>query len=228
MSEIHSLLPRPPWEAVAPDPEILEAPLQGGNHAGNASLPDEDPSEPSWRRPGGLGISEPRSWKTWQLVSASFAALLIGMAVTNGGNGAEAPPRSSAAPSAAERSSPSTRRTPPSTPAGSTDSTTKAADPGNAGPASLLIDIPAHKGPAQSDHFTAGSGGWQLGYAYNCSGATAQSFEVKVHNADGSDSSDAAIREQGPAGKNVARYTSAGERYVEVNSDCLWRIKVVG
>jgi hypothetical protein len=68
---------------------------------------------------------------------------------------------------------------------------------------------------------------WTLGWAYDCTaqGGTG-SFKVTILNADGSPSKDGGVDQSGAKGSSVAAYTTPGERFLSVQTNCLWAIRV--
>lgn len=200
-------------------------------------------TEPWWRRPGGLGIKDPRSWKTWQLASAAFLALLLGMAIGYGEKGSGSPQEetpqqiatsettASTAPSAAD----ATDTDGPPDAAPTTTTTTVAAGPDSAqtgtpaaGPARVILELPATPGPKTTDKFRVAGAEWKIGWAYDCTRGGQGAFEVKAVNGDGSPGSEAPILQQGPRGKGVTTYATSGERSLVVTTSCVWALKVTG
>jgi hypothetical protein len=99
--------------------------------------------------------------------------------------------------------------------------------PTTTGGRSILLDIRRDTGPKSTPHFVTSQSHWTLGWAYDCTaqGGTG-SFKVTILNADGSPSSDGGVDQQGSKGSSVAAYTSTGERYLSVQTTCVWAIRV--
>jgi hypothetical protein len=90
----------------------------------------------------------------------------------------------------------------------------------------VLLNIPRHTGPLITDHFTVTGNRWILGWAYDCTaqGGTG-SFNITVFDAAGP-SKDGGIDQQGGKGSSVVAYTSTGERYLSVTTNCVWAVRV--
>jgi hypothetical protein len=114
------------------------------------------------------------------------------------------------------------------TPAPQAPPTTAAAPPTTAAaPRTVLLDIKRDSGSKTTQHFVAPSPRWTLGWAYDCPGqGGAGSFKVTILDANGTPSPDGGVDQQGAKGSSVAAYTSAGERYLSVQTTCLWAIRV--
>lgn len=202
---------------------------------------DPSSAEPWWRRPGGLGIKDPRSWKTWQLGCAAFLALLVGMAIGYGERSSAPAPTGDAEQIATSEASPTTvpsqaspaQTTVPSEgdPAATTTTAPPAAtaQPGAAaGPAKVILEVPATAGPKTTDKFRVAGAEWKVGWAYDCTRAGQGTFEVKALNGDGSPGSEPPIAQQGPRGKGVTTYATSGERSLAITTPCAWTLKVTG
>jgi hypothetical protein len=91
----------------------------------------------------------------------------------------------------------------------------------------VLLDIKRDSGSKPTQHFVAPGPRWTLGWAYDCTGVGgAGSFKVTILNANGTPSPDGGVDQQGTKGSSVAAYTSTGERYLSVQTTCLWAIRV--
>jgi hypothetical protein len=91
----------------------------------------------------------------------------------------------------------------------------------------VLLDIKRDSGSKTTQHFVAPSPRWTLGWAYDCTGqGAAGSFKVTILDANGTPSPDGGVDQQGAKGSSVAAYTSTGERYLSVQTTCLWAIRV--
>jgi hypothetical protein len=114
------------------------------------------------------------------------------------------------------------------TPAPQAPPTTAAAPPTTAAaPRTVLLDIKRDSGSKTTQHFVAPSPRWTLGWAYDCTGqGAAGSFKVTILDANGTPSPDGGVDQQGAKGSSVAAYTSTGERYLSVQTTCLWAIRV--
>lgn len=214
-----------------------------------APAPDES-ELPAWARPGGLGIAGARTWSTRRLVAISAGALLLGLAVGYGQRGSPAPDTvAGSAPVASPTEPPATTAVGPAAgadttiPAASTDTTapdggSTATAPGEAPAASggdpgaeveVLLEVKPTSGPADTAGFRVGPGGWQLGWAFDCSRAGGSGpLEIEVVNPDGSPAGEEAVSQEGAAGKSVNAYTTSGERVLSVTTNCLWALKVTG
>jgi hypothetical protein len=82
-------------------------------------------------------------------------------------------------------------------------------------------------GPLVTDHFTVTANRWVLGWAYDCTaqGGTG-AFNITVFDGTGGPSKDGGIDQQGAKGSSVVAYTSTGERYLSVTTNCVWAIRV--
>lgn len=136
----------------------------------------------------------------------------------------------STAPSAADATD--TDGPPDATP--TTTTTTVAAGPDSAqagaaaGPARVILELPATPGPKTTDKFRVAGAEWKIGWAYDCTRGGQGAFEVKAVNGDGSPGSEAPILQQGPRGKGVTTYATSGERSLVVTTSCVWALKVTG
>jgi hypothetical protein len=192
--------------------------------------------EPSWDQPGGLEIKEKRSWRTWHVLVAAFASLLVGMAIGHAGSsgssagGSAQPlfklPDSGGTPTTATLSAgdaPTTTTSvvaPASTPVAPTPVT---------GVAKVLV-TKTGTGPLPPTAFAVKGGTWNIGWAYDCtkSGSAdgAGTFHITV--APPSGSAAIAVDETGRSNKGVTPRTEAGALSVEVRTACRWVLKVTG
>ena len=72
---------------------------------------------------------------------------------------------------------------------------------------------------------------WTLDYTYDCSNAGGQgNFQVFAYNSDGSlDPNGPTVNELGAKGdSSTAAHNDAGSKYLTINSECSWTVKVVG
>ncbi|MBV9040364.1 MAG: hypothetical protein JOZ68_05145, partial [Acidimicrobiia bacterium] len=68
---------------------------------------------------------------------------------------------------------------------------------------------------------------WILGWAYDCTGQGGTgAFNITVFDGGGGPSKDGGIDQQGAKGSSVVAYTSTGERYLSVTTNCVWAIRV--
>ena len=211
-------------------------------------LSDGDPMP----APGELHIKEKRTWRTWQLLVATLAALLVGMAVN--GTTAGTTTQSTNAPAyKLPASSGSTTTTTPSSASGSKGSTTTTAaadgsttttasaggttttstpSPAAAGPARVLMGPTQLQGNWSSPAFTTTAAGWNIGWAFRCTPAPAAgpSFQVFVTPVGSSPTGTAAISETGPSGQSVTAQSTLGAQMlvVQAPASCTWAIKVTG
>lgn len=195
-------------------------------------------------QPGTLGIKQPRSWKTWQLVVAVAVALVIGMIIGNSGGGGATPKPAAKgytvpppAGSGSQTSSPTTSG-PASSPATSAPtataptSTPSTTAPAATGPVVVLLPQVQSRGAYTSTPFTVGASGWNIGWAYQCTPAPASgpAFQIFVVPAGGSPGTTPAVNETAASGQSVTTQTLTGslELDVQAPASCLWAIKVTG
>ncbi|MGQ0744959.1 MAG: hypothetical protein ACT4OS_11625 [Acidimicrobiales bacterium] len=101
--------------------------------------------------------------------------------------------------------------------------------PGSGAAPEILVEVKPVSGPVDSPSFRVAAGGWQLGWAFDCSQAGGTgAFEIEIANPDGTPSGEEPIRQEGSAGKSVNAYTTTGERILSVTTNCLWTAKVTG
>jgi hypothetical protein len=173
-------------------------------------------------------------WQTWQLAVVCLVALVIGMMV---GYASLSSSSSSSSPSTAggtaQRASTAPTTAPQATPTSAvpttavTATTTPGAAPAASAGHAILLDLKRETGPVTTQHFTVTGARWTLGWAYDCTASGGSgSFKVSIHNADGSPSTDGGVDQQGAKGSSVAAYTSSGERFLVVDTACLWAVKV--
>ena len=74
-----------------------------------------------------------------------------------------------------------------------------------------------------------GSGDWRLKWSYNCASFGAQgNFQVD-EDKRGADFSGASVNELGRRGHGTTHvYSDKGAHFLEVNSECSWKMRVVG
>jgi hypothetical protein len=174
-----------------------------------------------------------RGWRTWHVVVASLAALVIGLVIGrvthSSSNSTAGANNDNGAPSAADNSgaqpsagSPADRTQTSEGSPGATSAPTTL--PGGH---AVLLNIPRHTGPLITDHFTVTANRWVLGWAYDCTaqGGTG-AFNITVFDGDGGPSKDGAIDQQGAKGSSVVAYASTGERYLSVTTSCVWAVRV--
>jgi hypothetical protein len=175
-----------------------------------------------------------RRWRTWQLLAAAGIALLIGVYIgraTSSSSGrstavdASAPAQdagssSGAQPAAGDRQP----RVPASAPPSPATSAPAAAVNGH----DVLLNVPRQTGPLITQHFTVAGPRWTLGWAYDCTAAPGGTgaFDIKIFDGAGNPSNDGGIGQEGAKGSSVVAYTSTGERYLWVTTNCVWAIRV--
>jgi hypothetical protein len=196
--------------------------------------------------PGELGITERRSWHTWQLVVFGVACLLLGMLITWSGNSGATqgstgsstgsnyklpPPAGTSATTAPGAASATTQ--PPAT-SGATSppssAVTTTTTPGS--PQVLLGPTAETHGSWTSSAFTVGSGTWSIGWAFRCTPAPASgpSFQVFVVPSGGKPGTTPAVNETGASGQSITSQTSVGSQELQVTAptSCVWLVKVTG
>jgi hypothetical protein len=92
----------------------------------------------------------------------------------------------------------------------------------------VLLNV-SGSGTKSTQSFTAG-GDWTLNYSYDCSNFDDRgNFQVYIYNSDGSMSDEnTGVNELGAGGTDTEYYHSGGSYYLEVNSECTWKITVKG
>jgi hypothetical protein len=201
-------------------------------------LPERAESEPV-EAESSAPVKRPweREWKPWHLVAAIAAALLVGVVIgritssSSNNTNTTATGASASSPAAGRAADPAAQpvagtpeaRTPANASAAPVPTTAPVAVNGHA----VLLNIPRHTGPLITDHFTVTASRWVLGWAYDCTaqGGTG-SFNVTVFDGSGGPSKDGGIDQQGTKGSSVVAYTSTGERYLSVTTNCVWAIRV--
>jgi hypothetical protein len=175
--------------------------------------------------------SRTRRWQTWQLIAAVAIALVLGVVV---GRATTSSSIGSARAKSSRTGDSTNRGAQPA--AGTRDQLPPAS--GSAAPTStpaqdvnghaVLLNIPRQTGPVISQHFTATGSRWALGWAYDCTAAPGGTgtFNVKVMDGSGEASNDGGIDQQGAKGSSVVAYTSTGERYLWITTNCVWAIRV--
>jgi hypothetical protein len=94
-----------------------------------------------------------------------------------------------------------------------------------------VVVVPNKQGSGQSSlaAFTipSNSKGWNLGWAYNCSGfGSSGNFIVTINGIGNTQSSDAGVNQLGAIGNSVESYYDTGTFQLVVNSECNWDLKV--
>lgn len=114
----------------------------------------------------------------------------------------------------------------PATSAGSTPGTSATATAKPAAAAKVLATF-SGTGIENTPKFTV-SGTWKLEWRYNCSAfGTEGNFAVVTDG--GNDPSGAEVNELGNGGHGTTyAYDDSGRHYLAVDSECSWRVKVVG
>jgi len=94
--------------------------------------------------------------------------------------------------------------------------------------AQTLLDI-SGTGTKSTQKFTA-AGDWDMNWSYDCSNfGTQGNFQVMVYNSDGSMSfQNNLVNQLGKSGTDVEHYHAGGTYYLEVNSECKWKISIKG
>ena len=82
-------------------------------------------------------------------------------------------------------------------------------------------------GSKSTQIFTVGNS-WQMNWSYDCSNFGDQgNFQVFIYTSDGSMSFDnAPVNEEGMSGSDIEYYHTGGSYYIEVNSECNWKVTV--
>jgi predicted nucleic acid-binding Zn ribbon protein len=92
----------------------------------------------------------------------------------------------------------------------------------------VLLNL-SGSGSKSTQTFTTSSNEWTLQYAYNCSGAGGNgNFIAQVMSADGSMSGLIGPNEIGAKGTDIENYHQGGTYYLEINSECDWKVQVKG
>lgn len=91
-----------------------------------------------------------------------------------------------------------------------------------------LLDL-SGSGTKTTQKFTA-AGDWDLAWSYDCSNFGYQgNFIVSVYNGDGTMSfTNSGINQLGKSGSDVDHYHQGGTFYLQVNSECKWKINIKG
>jgi len=206
----------PPVREVAPAVDTPDAPP-----------PSPAPASTPAPRP-------PLRWQTRHLVTAAVVALLLGVII--GRIGHSSPSRTSpvkgdrqgaASSDAGATGQPSAGSPAARTPA--TAATPSSAPATAANGQAVLLSIPRQTGQQITQHFTVATPHWTLGWAYDCSAAPGGTgaFNVKVMDGNGEASTDGGVDQNGAKGSSVVAYTSTGERYLWVTTNCVWAIRVM-
>lgn len=84
-------------------------------------------------------------------------------------------------------------------------------------------------GTKTTQKFTA-AGDWDLNWSYDCSNFGGQgNFQVFIYTGDGSMSfSNSPVNQLGASGSDVEHYHAGGTYYLEINSECSWKVTVNG
>ncbi|HVS78886.1 MAG TPA: hypothetical protein VHD84_01190 [Candidatus Saccharimonadales bacterium] len=84
-------------------------------------------------------------------------------------------------------------------------------------------------GTKQTRLFTAANS-WDLHWSYDCSNFGGQgNFIVSVYDKSGSPSlENSDVNQLGGSGSDVQHYYQGGTFYLSINSECSWKVKVVG
>ena len=98
----------------------------------------------------------------------------------------------------------------------------------NAAPGhTVLLDVRRQTGPMITQHFVVTAQRWILGWAYDCTGQGGTgAFNITVFDGSGGPSKDGGIDQQGAKGSSVVAYSSSGERYLSVTTNCVWAVRV--
>lgn len=235
-----------------PPPEQFSSGAGTGPGPGfGTNIADPMPVSDPMPAPGELHIKGKLTWKTWHVVVAVLAALLIGMGLnyrTVGGatSASNAPayklPASGGA--ATTTTSPSSSGSTTSTVAGGSTTTTAAggstttstpsstASTAAPAPAGVLLGPTQLQGNWTSPSFTTTVAGWNIGWAFRCAPAPASgpSFAVFVTKAGSSPSGTPAISETGATGQSVTAQSTLGAQMlvVQAPASCTWAVKVTG
>jgi len=187
--------------------------------------PPVKPSGSSWRD---------RRWRTWPVFAVSVGALAVGIVI---GRATDSSSNNSASKVSADNGAASGQGdfgAQPSPGARADRTPTSAASPLATSPPTtlpgghtVLLNVARHTGPLITDHFTVTTPRWFLGWAYDCTtqGGTG-AFNITVFDGSGGPSKDGGIDQQGTKGNSVVAYTSTGERYLSVTTNCVWAVRV--
>src|ERR1700733_721190 len=239
----------PPPEQFSGGARTGPSPGFGTNIASGPPNADAMPVSDPMPAPGELHIKGKLTWKTWQVVVAVLAALLIGMGLnyrTVGATSASNAPayKLPASGGAATTTTPSSSGSTHGTVAGGSTTTTAASGSTTtstpSSPASTAAPAPAGGllGPTQlqgnwtSPSFTTTVAGWNIGWAFRCAPAPASgpSFEVFVTKAGSTPSGTPAISQTGATGQSVTAQSTLGAQtlVVQAPASCTWAVKVTG
>ena len=230
-----------PLQAVPVEPVFYEAPLERAVEEPVELVEPEGEHAPSPLpsaeiRTAHAFLRRERRVRTWQLGAVTLVALLIGILVGRIGHssGRQASALRSTGAAAAGQSGPAAAGQPaagaqqPSTPAGSPTTVAAPAASANAAPGhTVLLDIRRQTGPMITQHFVVTAKRWILGWAYDCTGQGGTgAFNITVFDGSGGPSKDGGIDQQGAKGSSVVAYSSTGERYLSVTTNCVWAVRV--
>jgi hypothetical protein len=200
------------------------------------------PTDPSWDRPGGLGIKEQRAWATWQLAVTGLIFLLVGMIIGYSGKKPGKAPSSTAArvslvpaggtstprtsTTVANSIEPGPAATTATTAAPSVATSSNSATLCNAPKATVLPNTPG-SGPSDLPTFDAPSA-WCIGWIFDCSASPggAAPFMLSVVSTAGAATN--AVTEDSRQGNGIVPETGSGTQHLRVTADpgCKWAIKV--
>ncbi|HUA94274.1 MAG TPA: hypothetical protein VMB82_01965 [Acidimicrobiales bacterium] len=205
-------------------------------------------------RRGELGIRQRRSWRTWHLVLAVVAALVLGMIIGNdssssGGSGATSPngaakqtytppPPAGSSGTASTSTTVGSSSTTTSAGAGgdttdtSSTTTTASSTTATTGAPTILLPAKEASGNWTSPAFTVGAAPWSLGWAYQCTPAPApgSAFQVFVDPVGGPQSTTPAVKGTAASGQSVSPQSVTGQEELSVQAPtgCKWIVKVTG
>ena len=91
----------------------------------------------------------------------------------------------------------------------------------------VLLNVRS-SGSQRTQHFTVASGGWKLGWGYDCSNTSGAAFGLRILNGDGTPGQEPAVSRSEPRSSGVEQYQTAGDRMLEITTSCRWEVKVVG
>jgi hypothetical protein len=92
----------------------------------------------------------------------------------------------------------------------------------------VLLEVPPRTGPLTTDTFTVASGGWKLGWSFNCRGLGG-GFNIAVRRPGGAEvAEDPPVQRNTEAGKGIEEFSSPGAHVLDVQTTCRWALKVTG
>ena len=153
-------------------------------------------------------------YKRWWFWLGVVVVLFIGIGASSGGS-----KPSVSVPAPAETGS---------TVAAPQKTTASASAPAQVAAPQTLLKL-SGSGTKSTQKFTAG-GDWDLNWSYDCSSFGYKgNFQVFVYNGDGSMSfSNSGVNQLGMSDSGVEHYHNGGTFYLEVNSECSWKIDAEG